>query len=80
MTELQYGSTTYQVEKLPGSPLDPSGMCKYRLTGPRGARYFTMRNQKNPSMMFLVNERSFTKGTPFTWLHEKPDGTLEIVR
>lgn len=32
---------------------------RYMLTGKRGAKYGTMRNKKNPSLMFLVDLRGF---------------------
>jgi len=52
----------------------------YRLSGPRGARYVTMRNVNTPHLMFLVDDRGFglssvTKGV---WLSDE-DGELRVV-
>lgn len=73
-TSLQYGRTTYTVER----SADHASM-PYRLTGPRGSVYGLMRNVKQPHMLFLVNARGGAFNTPFKWVREHPDGTLTIV-
>ncbi len=45
---------TYTVEQS-----QASGETRYVLTGKRGAKYGTMRNRKNRSLMFLVDLRGF---------------------
>ena len=51
----------------------------YVLTGPRGARYRTMRNVNTPHMMFLVSGRKFTTQTmKGVWLTDK-HGDLHVV-
>ena len=51
---------------------------KYVLAGVCGAKYRTVRNHHNPSLMFLVNAKSIFKGAPDVWLTDR-DGELEIV-
>jgi hypothetical protein len=50
----------------------------YTLTGRRGAVYSTMRNVKNPNVMFLVNNRTFGVAMDGTWLTDK-NGVLEVL-
>lgn len=50
----------------------------YTLKGKRGAVYSTMRNVKNPDVMFLVNNRTFGVAMDGTWLTDK-NGTLEVL-
>ncbi len=54
---------------------------QYVFTGKRGAVYGTMRNQKNPELMFLIDGRGFglAKGMDGVWLSDK-GGELVIVR
>lgn len=52
---------------------------KYKITGKRGAVYYTMRNVPNPKLMFVVPEK-FTVGTmEGVWLTDA-DGKLEVLR
>lgn len=52
----------------------------YVLSGPRGARYFTMRNVHRPAMMFICDDRGFGPVTSLQglWLTDK-NGSLESV-
>lgn len=50
----------------------------YTLTGVRGAVYKTMRNVKNPELMFLVNARKFAMAMEGQWFTDK-NGTLEAL-
>jgi len=52
----------------------------YALTGQRGARYVTMRNKKNPQIMFLVNLRGFGIPAGFENVYlSDADGELKVV-
>jgi hypothetical protein len=80
MATITIGRITYEVERrerddsrLPGEPGRPG----YWLRGPRGALYYTMRNQPNPDLMFLVNGKGFTRNAPEAWLTDR-NGTLEL--
>lgn len=68
---------TYRVEVVPGGPsaLYPD-LPAYRLHGPRGALYFTMRNQKRPHAMFLVGKHVDPLGR--VWLTDE-SGHLEVM-
>ena len=76
--ESSAGTDRYQVETLPADT-DERKQVPYRITGPRGGRYLTMRNLKNPSLLFLVNERAFGS-VPFEWVREVAPGQLEVIR
>lgn len=70
MESVKIEGIEYQVEKQED---------KYLLHGPRGARYFTMRNVNRPNHMFLINDRGFTKKAPGVWLSDA-DGSLRVIR
>ena len=67
----------YRVEVIPAGPsaLYPE-LPAYRLHGPRGALYFTMRNQKRRHAMFLVGRRVDPLGS--VWLTDE-SGKLEVM-
>ncbi len=67
--EIVINGTAFQVESLEGN---------YVLHGPRGARYRTMRNVPNPHLMFLINDRGFTKQAPRVWLSDE-NGALKVL-
>lgn len=83
MTETPLGAmifsgVLYDVYRIEGEP-----RLGYRLKGPRGADYSLMRNQKNPHMMFAINNISFVKKTAFEgkWFADKNrDGTPCTLR
>ena len=50
---------------------------QYILTGKRGAIYGTMRMQKQPEVMFLMNANNFLSNAPKVYLTDK-NGVLEI--
>ena len=52
-----------------------NGELQYVLTGKRNAVYATMRNVKNPHLMFLVTPNLANKTI---WLTDK-NGTLEVL-
>lgn len=77
VTTLALGKMTFFVQKREG--IDKThNRPVYQLTGKRGARYFTMRNYKQPDYMFVVNLNGGT--TPFDgkWLTDK-NGKLEVI-
>lgn len=49
----------------------------YMLTGRRGAKYYTQRNQHRPDHMFLINV-DFTKRAPDVWLTDE-GGELRVL-
>lgn len=59
---------------------DQDGRTRYKFEGRRGACYGTMRNQKNPDLIFLINLRGFgmAPGFEHTFLTDK-NGALECV-
>ena len=67
----------YRVEVVPSGPnaLYPE-LPTYRLHGPRGALYATMRNQKRRYAMFLVGQRVDPLGP--VWLTDE-SGKLEVI-
>ena len=69
----------YSVEKIEGNPnanLATLREVSYRLTSVRGAVYTTIRNVKDPHMMFIC---SMSKTLDRVWLSDK-DGQLVVVR
>lgn len=52
--EIAINGKTYTIETS-----QASDGTRYILTGKRGAKYGTMRNRKNPSLMFLIDLRGF---------------------
>jgi len=81
---LQVGRTTYEVTpstdgdwRAPGAQINA---CAYVLTGPRGARYALLRNVPNPAMLFAINDKNWTKSTPFDgkWFTDA-GGTLRLL-
>ncbi len=72
----------YTVEKLEETD---EFSAAYRLTGPRGACYALLRNQKNPEMLFAVNDRPGYFGCVavkgYSWFYDGPktDGVLTPV-
>lgn len=71
--DLTIGRTTYTVEAIE-TEVDGKKHTGYRLTGPRGARYFTMRNVHRHDHLFLVNERNFAGHVPCEWVLETAEG------
>ena len=71
MADLKFGRTVYTV-----TPTNDT----YVLGGVRGAAYRLMRNVRDPSMLFAINDASFLKGTPFDgrWFTDR-DGTLRLL-
>lgn len=68
---------TFTVEQLPDADVHESNRPGYLLTGARGARYRTMRNQPRPHMLYLVNAKNWTMSAPQCWLTDK-SGKLEV--
>lgn len=66
----------YTVEKRPC----PDEGSVYYVTGKKGNRWFTLRNQNYPDMMFLMPENpvASTKTMQGVWLSDRT-GTLEVV-
>ncbi len=59
-----------------------SANVPYLLTGPRGARYSLWRNQGTPHLLFVVNDKGFTKTASvkgYTWFSDK-GGKLTPIR
>ena len=52
--EISINGKTYSVET--SQAIDGT---RYILTGKRGAKYGTMRNKKNPTLMFMIDLRGF---------------------
>lgn len=78
METLRIEGRTYQVEKLPDEDVHESSRPGYMLHGPRGARYRTLRNRPRPYMLYLINERDWTRSAPRSWLTDK-HGKLEVA-
>lgn len=69
----------YAVELRPSTERD-EGRPVYRITGARGAVYWTVRNRPNPDMMFLIRHGKFGPGAMSqVWLTDK-DGQLRQAR
>jgi hypothetical protein len=51
---------------------------KYKLTGKRGAVYYTMRNVPNPKFMFVVPQKFTTSTMDRVWLTDD-GGELRVV-
>jgi len=69
----------YSVIKVDGNPNAENQILKeskYLLTGKRGAEYFTMRNVKNPHLMFVCGR---SKTLDNVWLSDE-NGQLKVVR
>lgn len=64
----------YQVE---AKPCDDERTVYY-ITGKRGHRWFTMRNQHYPYMLFLMPEKGTSKTMDGVWFIEK-NGTIEVA-
>jgi hypothetical protein len=77
-TEITIRGRKYAVEQLPADKLD-EGRVVYKLTGARGAIYYTIRNRPNPTMMFLMREGTGFGAMKDVWLTDK-DGTLREAR
>ena len=77
MASIRVRGRSYEVEETDRK--DSEGGLVYRLSGPRGARWQTMRNHHRPHMMFLVNERSFTSSQMMdgVWLTDE-GGDLRV--
>lgn len=74
---LTIGSTVYDVEATEGERAD---RVPYRLTGPRGAQYFAMRNVNDRSLLFLINAGLGRRYVPCEWLRELAPGELAVIR
>ena len=55
------------------------GETSFILTGKRGAQYITMRNVKNPHMMFLNPMKGYSPVMDGVWLSDK-NGYPEVVK
>lgn len=77
MPEIRIQGRTYQVEQS-DEGIHEMNRPGYLLTGPRGARYRTLRNVKNPHMLYLMNARGWTMGAPKCRLTDK-SGKLEVA-
>ena len=80
---LQIGNITYRVEPTKLAKkycCDRECQQTYLLHGPRGSCYLLIRNKPNPHLMFAVNDKDWTRGTPFEnqWFSDK-DGTLKFL-
>lgn len=78
---LKIGRSEYRVEKR--EPTESRIKLEgnrpvYALRGKRGAVYLTMRNRRNPDLMFLVNGRSFGVALDGTWLTDE-GGQLRVA-
>lgn len=63
----------YDVETKPC----PDEKVVYYITGKRGHKWFTLRNQNYPDMMFLVPEKGTGNSMKGVWLTDR-SGTLEV--
>ena len=57
----------------------PGKELRYRLTGKRGASFFTMRNVNQPHNMFVIPHSLGNSTLEGVWLSDE-SGTLRIVR
>ena len=57
METIRIQGRTYQVEQS-DEGVHEMNRPGYLLTGPRGARYRTLRNSRNPHMLYLFNARA----------------------
>jgi hypothetical protein len=78
MNTIRVEGRTYQVVKLPDADVHESNRPGYLLTGARGARYRTLRNQPRPHLLYLINARDWTRSAPKSWLTDKR-GYLEVA-
>ena len=68
----------YTVEKRPVQPENKGTDGGWFLTNKRGRTFATVRNEKNPHHMFLVDEMDFQRSAPKFWLTDE-DGTLRVL-
>ena len=64
----------YQVEEKPC----PDERVVYYVTGKYGHRWFTLRNQQFPDMMFLMPEKGTSQTMKNVWLTDR-SGKLEVA-
>lgn len=76
--QIQINGKSFQIAE---EGIAKDGRKQYVLAGKRGARYGTMRNDKNPDIMFLIDLRGFgiPAGFQGTWLTDR-SGQLEALR
>lgn len=72
---LTIGGRQYEVS----GPEESAFGTRYRLTGVRGASYFTMRMVSQPGVMFLVGRLGMVDPLGKVFLSDRA-GALEIVR
>lgn len=77
METIRIQGRTYQVEQS-DEGVHEMNRPGYLLTGPRGARYRTLRNSRNRHMLYLMNDRDWTRAAPKAWLTDK-SGKLEVA-
>jgi hypothetical protein len=70
MSEIVIDGRTFKVEQ---------DGDQYILIGARGARYRTLRNRPRPHMLYLFNDKDWSKSAPQAWLTDE-NGKLEVVR
>lgn len=70
----------YTIETLPADAVLDAFMKKYNISGKRGAKYFTLRNQTNKDLMFICDRRSFGVAAVMkgVWLTDK-DNVLKVL-
>lgn len=76
--QIQINGKSFQIAE---EGIAKDGRKQYVLAGKRGARYGTMRNAKNPDIMFLINLQGFGIPAGFVgvFLTDR-NGHLEVAR